>query len=349
MKKLSTKIVLILVCTFLLVSLTIRILIFAFQFTPTFEAMTSGKFFIGVMIIGFISLSLFAFAINQIIVKRIKNLNNVVLEIGKGKFEVQMEIDGHDEISSLTENINLMAKELKSNEYLSKEFAKNVSHEFKTPLSSIKGYSELIAKGSLTKAEITEYADIIIREIDRLADLSKNMLQISLLDTVNLVQKEDEFCVDEQIRNVLQLTQLEWESKNIEFDLDLEEINYKGNRELTFQIWQNLIANAIKFSKPNDSIQIRLYTRDKLYFEIQDHGVGISEEDQENIYDQFFIADKARNKSGSGLGLSITKKIVEKLGGTIRFSSQKNMGTTFYVCLESNITNPVQQIESGKF
>jgi signal transduction histidine kinase len=158
-------------------------------------------------------------------------------------------------------------------------------------------------------------------------------LQISLLDSSNLIRQDEEYFVDEQIRSVLQLTQLEWESKNIEFDLNLEEINYLGNKELTFQIWQNLISNAIKFSKENSKIRILLKKENEIFFEIEDFGQGISLVDQSKIFSQFFIANTSRNKSGSGLGLSITKKIVEKLGGSIHFESVENQGTIFYVKL----------------
>ncbi|MBU1145362.1 MAG: HAMP domain-containing histidine kinase [Firmicutes bacterium] len=337
MKKLSTKIVAILIVIFIFISSIARMTVYFLRYSPTAEIMNSSVFILAMMAMGFSSLTLFAFAINSIIVKRIYKINKIVKEIGSGKFDVKIDVDGHDEISSLMQNINLMSSELQANEYLSKEFAKNVSHEFKTPLSSIKGYSELIESGTLSKEEIIEYSRIIINEIDRLAILSKNMMQISLLDSVNIIKRDEQFSIDEQIRNVLQLTQLDWESKNINFDLDLEEINYVGNKELTFLIWQNLISNAIKFSKEFDTIQISLSKKDQVYFEIEDHGIGISEEDQKKIFNQFFVANTSRNKCGSGLGLSITKKIIEKLGGTITFTSQVNNGTTFFVSLKCNL------------
>jgi signal transduction histidine kinase len=223
---------------------------------------------------------------------------------------------------------------LRANEYLSKNFVRSFSHELKTPLSSIKGYSELIADGNLTKEEIREYTDIIIGQIDRLTALSKSMLRLSLLDSSEIISKDETFRVDEQVRNVLLLTQLEWEEKNITFDLSLDEVSVIGNKQLTQQIWQNLISNAIKFSYDGGDIRIVLKKDEKLYFEIQDFGQGISDEDQNNIFNQFFTADKSRNKSGSGLGLSIVQKIIEKLGGEIWFESEAGKGSTFYVTLD---------------
>ena len=337
MRKLSTKIIGTLLLVFFSVSTIARILIVFVEETTIPELIGTGGFFLAMISMGFTSLTVFAIGVDFILVRRIKKLNTAILDIEKGEYQINVEIDGRDEISTLAKNLNLMAKELQANEYLNKDFARNVSHEFKTPLSSIKGYAELIEHGGLTKEEVTEYSEIIIHEIDRLAKLSHDLLQISLLDSVEIIKKDDTFSIDEQIRHVLQLTQLEWESKNIEFDLDLEELTTQGNKELTFQIWQNLIANAIKFTPENGKITIGLHEHGGIRFLITDTGIGISEENQKQIFNQFFLSDKSRNQSGSGLGLSITKKIVEKLGGSISFESQLNVGTTFSVVLPEGI------------
>ncbi len=344
MRKLSTKVVGMLLLVFFFISALMRIIIALLEGVPFYELIGSGWFFLAMMAMGFTSLTLFALSIDMVIVKRIKRLNAAIIDIEKGDYEVEIVVKGSDEIATLAENIRLMANELKANEYLNKDFARNVSHEFKTPLSSIKGYAELIEMGGLTPAENNEYAGIIIHEIDRLAKLSHDLLQISLLDSVNIIRKDDNFSVDEQIRNVLQLMQLEWEGKHIEFDLDLDEITMlAGNRELTFQIWQNLIGNAIKFTEEGGRIAISLHDQDGIRFEIRDSGIGISTEDQKKIFTQFFITDKARNQSGSGLGLSITKKIVEKLGGTIAFESRLDVGTTFAVTLKNPSVDCVER------
>lgn len=336
MKRISHKILFALFFIFFLISAVGRLIIYSFDLWPVASVLEPKIAFIMVISIGFMALSLFGLAVNHLILIRIQKMSQAVKEIEKGHYDIQLTVEGKDEISALMRNINTMTKELQSNEYLSKEFAKNVSHEFKTPLSSIKGYAELIESGTLTPEEIVEYSQIIIHEINRLSLLSKNMLQISLLDSVNVIKQDEVFSIDEQIRNVLQVLQIEWETKNIEFELDLDEITITGNKELTFQIWQNLIANAIKFSHPQGIIKISLHEDKEIIFQIQDEGIGISLEDQGKVFNQFFISDQSRNQSGSGLGLSITKKIVEKLGGFIEFSSVLNQGTTFTVHLTPN-------------
>jgi len=333
MKRLSHKILFALMMIFFIISVIGRLMVFTFDLWPNPSLMEPQLVFLFIIFIGFISLTLFGLAVNYVILKRIQKMDHAVKKIETGHYDFQLEVEGKDEISALMRNINNMTKELQSNEYLSKEFAKNVSHEFKTPLSSIKGYAELIESGSLTQEEVIEYSGIIIHEINRLAQLSKNMLQISLLDSVNVIKQDETYSIDEQIRNVLQVLQIDWESKDIEFELDLDEVTAIGNKELTFQIWQNLIANSIKFSHPSGLVRISLRQNQDIEFQIQDHGIGISTEDQAKVFNQFFISDKSRNKSGSGLGLSITKKIVEKLGGAIEFTSVLGEGTTFTVKL----------------
>lgn len=342
MRKLSTKIVGIFLLVFFLISGIARIVIKLLEGEPLYELVGTGWFFLSMMAMGFLSLVCFTLGIDFVIVRRIRKLNDAIKDIGKGKYDVDADISGKDEIAALAGNIQLMAQELKANEYLNKDFARNVSHEFKTPLSSIKGYTELMGSENITEAERKEYIGIILEEIDRLAKLSHDLLQISLLDSVNIIKKEDTFRVDTQIRSVLQMTQLEWENKRIEFDLDLDEVTLLGNGELTFQIWQNLIANAIKFTPESGKIAIFLHQGEDLRFEIRDSGIGIPEADQKKVFNQFFVSETSRNQSGTGLGLSITRKIVEKLGGTISFESQERVGTTFTVVLKGTETEHKQ-------
>jgi len=332
MKKISVKIIFILITILFSISIIPRLFIMLFPVIPLVE---SGIYVISNIISVLISLSLFALAINHFIIKRIINLSEATKIVAKGNFDIKIKVIGDDEISKLTNNFNKMAEELKANEYLSKNFVRNVSHEIKTPISSIKGYAELIAAGKLSENELKEYANIIVNETERLSKLSKSMLQLSLLDSTVIIKKEDNFNVAEQIRNILQLMQVEWENKGIDFDLMLNEIYIVSNKELTYQIWQNLISNAIKFSNINGKISIKLVEVDKgIIFEITDYGIGISEENNDKIFQQFFIENKTINKQGSGLGLTITKNIVEKLEGNIKVISIKGEKTTFIVELK---------------
>lgn len=266
----------------------------------------------------------FNFIMNGIIYKRMKKLNYATNEVMKGNYDVQIEEKSNDEITGVIKNFNIMTRELKANEYQNKEFIRNFSHELKTPLAAIKGFSDLLAKEDLSKEEQLEYATIISVEASRLTELSKNMLLISLVDSKVILPKLDEFNVAEQIRNIIQLMQLSWEEKELEFDLELPDKTINSNKELLYQVWMNLISNAIKFSPSKSKIKINLeITNDTISFSIINSGV-IEYDEIEKLFDLFYVSGKSRDDKSSGVGLTLTKKIVKKLEGNIEVESKNN-------------------------
>ncbi len=273
------------------------------------------------------------FLINHFFLKRIKKVSKASEEIAGGNFEIIVEAKAKDEIGIMINNFNKMTAELKANEHLSENFVRNISHEFKTPINSINGFATMI-EDECDNEKIKDYARIIQEESKRLTNISRLMLQISLLDSTNIVKKEDVFKPASQIRSIIANLQPDWERKNIEFDVNLDEISITSNEQLLYQVWQNLISNAIKFSPENDKIMISLEKEDEaIKIIVKDNGEGIKEEDKNKIFKQFFVADKSRNSKGTGLGLYISKTIIEKLGGSISFESEVGKGTSFIVKL----------------
>lgn len=290
------------------------------------EVTPATMLFVG-LVTGTTTILLYGVFVNRILIKRVKTLNEATKNVMQGDFSASMEEQGQDELSTLIHNFNQMTNELKNNEYLSKEFVRNFSHELKTPLSAIKGYADLIKDGSLSEEEQLEYAHIISEESNRLSDLSKSMLLISLVDSSNIIQKDEPYNLAEQIRNVIQITQLEWESKNIDLNIEMDELLIQSNKEFTYQIWQNLFSNAVEFSNESNTISISLKEKeDSVLFTISNPGI-LSKEEQERIFDLFYVLNKSRNKKSTGIGLSLTKKIVDKLKGTITLSSVNNLIT----------------------
>jgi len=282
--------------------------------------------FVG-LITGTTTILLYGVVVNRLLIKRVKTLNAATKNVMQGDFSVCMEEQGQDELSTLIHNFNQMTNELKNNEYLNKEFVRNFSHELKTPLSAIKGYADLIKDGTLTNEEQVEYANIISEESNRLSDLSKSMLLISLVDSSGIIQKDEPYNLAEQIRNVIQISQLEWESKNIDLDIDMDEVMVRSNKEFTYQIWQNLFANAVEFSNESEAISLSLKEKvDSVIFTISNPGI-LSKEDQERVFDLFYILNKSKNKKSTGIGLTLTKKIVDKLKGRVTLSSENNLIT----------------------
>ncbi len=277
--------------------------------------------------------SLFIIFAVAMVVKPIKKLSTASREVAKGDFNIQVDVKGNDEISDLGRNFNRMVKKLSANEYLHKDFVSNVSHEFKTPITSLIGYGKLLRKDTITADQKKEYADIIISEGERLSGLSSKLLRLSELGNEVIDLKEETIQLDEQIRDAMLLLQNLWENKNLELDLDLPEIECTGDKALLYQVWINLISNAINYSNDNGSLGISLKQTDVIIVEIVDRGIGMTQEEQENIFSRFYKADKSRNTTGTGLGLTIAREIVELHKGTITVESKLGQGSHFFVAL----------------
>ncbi|QAA34775.1 HAMP domain-containing sensor histidine kinase [Clostridium manihotivorum] len=278
--------------------------------------------------------SITVFYVTKHIIKPIKQLSDSTKEIAKGNFDIKIKAKCEDEIGVLANNFNSMIEELKSMEYLRKDFMSSVSHEFKTPIASIQGFVEILKDKNLPRERFEEYTDIIIEETKRLNNLCSNILRLSRLDNQVIQNEIKRFSLDEQIRKTILLLEDQWTQKDLELNIELEELTYDGDEELIQQIWLNLISNAIKFSNSKGKINISLKTFDKkVIVEIEDYGIGISEEGKSRIYEKFYQEDTSRAEEGNGLGLAIVKRIVEICQGTITFESNIGEGTKFIITL----------------
>jgi signal transduction histidine kinase len=264
------------------------------------------------------------------IVKPIKTLANASREVAAGKFDVAVEVKNRDEIGRLAGEFNAMVQEIGSLDKMRREFVSNVSHEFRTPITSIRGFAKLITENAEDAKSVGEYGDTIVRESERLIALSSNLLRLSELDT-KTIHAETTFSLDEQLRQVILSLEPLWGAKDIEFDVDFLEVSITSDEELLHQVWLNLIQNAIKFSPDDGVIKIELnQVSGSVCVIITDNGVGISKEELPRIFDRFY---KGSSSSGNGLGLAIVQKIAEFVGGTISVESEVGKGTAFTVAL----------------
>jgi signal transduction histidine kinase len=270
----------------------------------------------------------------RLIVKPIKKLTSAAENIAKGDFEVYIKHNRKDEIGQLVDNFNKMTKELAGMEMLRNNFISDISHEFKTPLTSIEGYTKLL-RDCKNETERNEYIDIITEETKRLSALSGNILLLNRIENENLTLTKKPFRLDEQIRQVILLCENKWSNKNLDLNITLEEIVYNGNEPLLFQVWLNLLDNAIKFSSPKSSIEINLKRSDnKAIFTLMDYGTGMTEEQQKRMFEKFYTGDKSRNAEGNGLGLSIVKRIIDMHSGTIEVQSKMEEFTQIKIVLD---------------
>lgn len=262
--------------------------------------------------------------------KPIVQLNNATQEVAKGNFDIFVVNDSQDEIGQLTESFNKMAKELKSIEYLRKDFVSNVSHEFKTPISSILGFAKLLENRNFTEEEKKEYLEIIVEESERLSNLSTNILKLSKLESQDIVFNKAEYSLDEQIRRVILLLEPKWCEKNIDFDIEMENISFLADEDLMQQVWINLLNNAIVYSYQNGVIHIKMYKQkeeEKAVIIIKDEGIGMDKHTKDRMFEKFFKGDTSHSKEGAGLGLALVKRIIDLHQGVIEVESEPGKGT----------------------
>jgi signal transduction histidine kinase len=323
MKRITLKMIVAVLIVFFVSTLIPRIIIGLTNEFPERDLIVSDAFFIGMLISVGLALLLFIGIINRVIVRRIKALNAATEKVIKGDFDIHIHDRGFDEISSLSQHFNVMIKELQSNEYLNKSFIRNMSHEIKTPLAAIKGYADLIVHEDLTQKEVTEYATIIGDAAKRMSTLSYNMLHISKLDSSDIVHADQTFNMTEQIRNVIQLMQLQWEEKQQEIVLDVEEVQIKSDKELLYQVWKNIFENAVKYTPEKGKIEWKLKTTtDDIEVVLTNYGVGVKPDDLDHLYELFYVVEDETDH-GYGIGLSIVKRVLSKLNGTIEFESKE--------------------------
>lgn len=288
--------------------------------------------------------------------KPIEDVTNAATQIAHGDFSVRVPLSDNaarvEELKALTENFNTMAAELEGMDYMRRDFMSNVSHELKTPIAAIAGFTELLQSPGLTDAERAEYADLAREQALRLSTLCENMLNMTRLSNQEIVVHNETIRVDEQIRKVA-ITLLEkWQDRDVEFDLDLPEFSVETDPGLLEQVWTNLLDNAIKYTPDGRAIHVTAELLDACRIDrdnaasnvggrttsvfrvcIRDEGEGIAPEKLPKIFDQFYQCEESHKQLGHGLGLSITKRIMELLGGSIDVTSTVGEGSTFIVTL----------------
>lgn len=266
----------------------------------------------------------------------LKPLNELIAatrEVAKGNFNIKVKNSNDDnELGELIRSFNHMTHELNRIEMFRKDFINNFSHEFRTPIVSIRGFARQLQKHSLTDNQRKEYTDIIISESERLTNMSSNILLLSKLENQEIVTDKKMFSLDEQLRNCILLLQMQWEKKNINFQIQMDSIQYYSNEEMLSQVWLNLLSNAIKFSHQNGEITIQCYDDGTdLKVKIADKGIGMDDETMQRIFEKFYQGDSAHASEGNGLGLSLVRRIIDLCGGKIAVKSQLGKGTTFIV------------------
>ena len=313
------------------------------------------KFIIYASIAGLIIALLFSIKFSKNIVQPINNLQNAADNISKGNYtKVKENNIKTEEIKKLVNTFNYAVEEIEQNiekkkrlEKMRKEYIADISHEFRSPLSSISGFIEIIDEKELDQKKLKKYSNIIKREADYLNYLVEELLLLGQLDSEGITIKRSETKLIDIINFAVDSLQREISDKKLNIQLNLTDaIKINVDKNKFKEVFLNLIENAVTYSPPESTIEISTKTThdqndnlDELKILISDQGQGIPEDKQAKIWQRFYKLDKARkrdNKEGSGLGLSIVKEIIDKHEAEIEVKNNPEKSCTFTITLEGD-------------
>lgn len=293
--------------------------------------------YIVVIVIYLLSFIIFL-GIHFLIYRPLKKITDAATQYASGDLDVVIPVNTQDEMGYLSASLNYMSSQLKDMEDYQKKFVANVSHDFRSPLTSIKGYIEAMADGTIPPEMQDKYLKIILFETERLTDLTRDLLTLNEFDTKDLLLDKSYFDIHEMIKNTAASFEGTCTSKKISVELLFasRNLNVYADRRKIQQVLYNLIDNAIKFSNADSSVTIETTERGgKVYISVKDYGIGIPKNSINKIWERFYKTDLSRgkDKKGTGLGLSIVKEIIQAHNENINVISTEGVGTEFIFSL----------------
>lgn len=274
-----------------------------------------------------------ALVLSTNITNPIKQISDATLKIKDGDYDINLKESKIIELENLQNNIRYLSRNLKNQKYVRKQYAQDISHELRTPITNLQLYIEAIKDGVIDVDEQT--LSSLLEETHRLEGLVVNLNKSFNDNSEYLKINKKEFDLSQHIKLILDTIKPRLTKLDISLIEEIKDgVMIYSDKDKISQIIQNLISNAIKAIKEDGLIRVSLYEdKNNIYIDIKDNGVGISDEKKEVIFERFYRIDDARNTktNGHGLGLSITKNFVESLGGKIKLKSKLGKGSTFSV------------------
>ena len=273
--------------------------------------------------------------------KPISELNESVKAISRGDFSRKIPLKQypkdtakyHNELAQLSQHVNQMAEDLRRSDEHRSAFIANLSHELKTPIASLVGVSDLLADDKLDESTRKDLTGILRSESLRLSRLCDGIVTLTKMER-DFEPKKKPLQLDEQIRHAVILITEKWKQKEIDLTFTSQPVHCVTDPDLSMQVWTNLLDNAVKYSSNSVHLMIDIQEEnDTARVTIADNGIGMSEEDQRHIFEQFYQVEHSHVQEGNGLGLAIVKTIVDQLGGSISVESEIGKGSTFQVIL----------------
>lgn len=300
--------------------------------------------FLVMLIISFALLAM----ISQKIMRPIRRINSVAESYSTGNFEVSMNIKSKDEIGQLASTLEYMASELSKLDEYRKDFISNISHDFRSPLTSIKGYVEAIQDGTIPPDKQEKYLNIIVEETKRLSKLTSSLLELNKFDSYGIWLVIKDFDIIKPVKAAMRSYEGKCLEKGINLILNNHCLNtmVKGDQTKIQQVIYNLLDNAIKFTPSGKSIYITLTElNEKILVSVKDEGCGIPSESLKKIWTRFYKADTSRgkDKQGTGLGLSITREIILAHNENINVVSTEDVGSEFTFSLAKSSEDAAEE------
>ncbi len=276
----------------------------------------------------------------------LRKITRATEEYAAGNYSFPLHSNSQDELGYLAATLSYMANKIGKNEEEQKKFLANISHDFRSPLTSIRGYLDAILDDTIPPELYGKYINIVLTETDRLRGLTNNLLQLNNLNPKGLYLDLVEFDINKVIITTLATFEGTCNKKNLRVNLILtgEQMMVRGDLSKIQQVLYNLVDNAIKFSFQDSELKIEsTEKRNKIYVSVKDYGIGIPKEEIHMIWDRFYKSDSSRgkDKKGTGLGLSICKEIIQSHGEHINVMSTQGAGSEFVFSLPIAFDEPV--------
>lgn len=300
--------------------------------------------FLGSVLVSLLVSLVVATSYTNSITKPLNRIVSLMKEIQENQFKFEVSNYRYEELNiisnttvRLTSNIREYIKKRELEKRIRQEFFSNASHELKTPITSIKGYAELIHSGMITEEEtVQDFIERILIETDHMTTLINDILMISRLESNEVEVTTTKIRMNLVVNDILETLKPQAMSQEVTIHCECEPVTIEGNLKQMTELLSNLISNGIKYNKPSGIVWVRLYQNgSNLHIQVKDNGIGICVEDQKRIFERFYCVDKGRSKKmgGTGLGLAIVKHIVEYNKGKIKLTSEVGKGSNFDIII----------------
>jgi signal transduction histidine kinase len=280
----------------------------------------------------------------ELVYRPLRKIIRATEQFAAGNYHYELNIESDDELGYLSASLKYMTSQIENAEEDQRKFIANVSHDFRSPLTSIRGFLEAMLDGTIPPERYDHYLRVVLGETERLTKLTQGLLTLNNLNSGGILLQRTDFDINAVIRSVAASFEQTCRSRNLQIRLLLmgKLLYVNADLEKIQQVLYNLVDNAVKFSRENTEITIETTEKgETIFVSVRDNGIGIPKDDQKLIWDRFYKTDLSRgkDKKGTGLGLSIVREIIRAHGENINLVSTEGVGSSFTFTLRRSDRN----------